>query len=113
MGKRFNLQKFFFAIGNQPHNTLQEYVRGRFTTIYGGIQDGGGKDIPVYTLTNEAIDEFQEYVSNAIYYACDGRPTDMKTLEKGKYVDILVVLNNYLQRVERANKEFDKLTKNK
>jgi len=37
----------------------------------------------------------------------------MKTLEKGSFLDLLLVLDNYIKKVERAQAEYDKLKKNK
>jgi len=32
-------------------------------------------------------------------------------MENGKYVDLLSILENYLKKVERLNKEYEKLNK--
>lgn len=50
-------------------------------------------------------------MNKMIYNACEGRPGDMKALENSTYWDFCSVLNNYLEKVDRHNKEMDKVAR--
>lgn len=56
--------------------------------------------------------EWDKFITDFFYYACDGSPTDMKTLEQGKWLDMLLVFDNYIAKTEAFREQYDKL-KNK
>lgn len=57
----------------------------------------------------EDIQAFDAWIEKSIYNACDGRPTDIRTLETGSYLDLLSVLNNYFEKVDAHIKYMDEL----
>lgn len=69
------------------------------------------KIVPTYQTPERAIAELGEYLDAIIYHACDGKPNDIKALEKGTFVDMLNVLNLYLKKVKRQNEEIDRINK--
>lgn len=44
-----------------------------------------------------------------MYNACEGRPSEIKALEKNTYLDFCMILDKYLEKVKAHNKQVEKL----
>lgn len=113
------MQKFFLACGLQAHKQVSEYSRNRFIKVFGGHQEDRGQSAgrdkskrsgqPKRLTIEEEMNAFDLWIDKSIYNACEGRPTDIKTLERGSYMDLLSVLDNYFEKVEKHNAYLEKL----
>lgn len=55
------------------------------------------------------MEESRKFINELIYLACDGRVSDIKALEKeSTYMEFCQILDSYLEKVERQNKEIEK-----
>lgn len=54
------------------------------------------------------LEEFDGFVNNLIYNACDGKVSDIKALERSTYFEFCTILNNFLSKVDAANREAEK-----
>lgn len=57
------------------------------------------------------MEESRKFINDIIYLACDGRPSDIKALQDNTYVEFCQILDSYLEKVKRNNKEIDKAKK--
>lgn len=106
------MPRFFFANGFRDHKEVSEYVRKRFTKVYGGNESNKRPVIQAYKDTYTAIEEYVDHINKLIYQACDGRPSDMQALGNlESFIELLVILDNFLQKVEQLTKQYDKFTK--
>jgi hypothetical protein len=106
------LQRFFFANGFSAHNKVFDYARGRFNFIFKEPDDtrGGRPNLQIYS--KDVDNEFMEYLSKLSYNACSGDASQIAALENKKYfIDFLDFCDNYLEKVDRINKQNDKLNK--
>lgn len=44
-----------------------------------------------------------------IYNCCEGKVSDIKALEGSTYFEFCAILDNFLQRVDKQNKEYEKM----
>ena len=104
------MQRFFFDLGIKSHNQVLEYSRRRFTYIFKEPVDARNsrKDLQVYSQGVES--EFIEYIDKLVYNACSGDAAQITALEKKEtFIEFLSFCNNYLEKVDRINKQNEKL----
>jgi hypothetical protein len=44
-----------------------------------------------------------------VYNCCDGKVSDIKALESSSYFEFCSILDKYLEKVDRQNKEYEKM----
>lgn len=98
---------FFFANWLEPSEKVFRETRARYTKLFGGKQDTKREDKEIYF--SRVGDEFDKWINSLVYNSCEGRMSDIKHLEKSSYLDFCQFLNSYLEKVERHNKEIEKL----
>jgi hypothetical protein len=57
------------------------------------------------------MDEGRKFINDIIYLACEGRASDIKALMDNSYIEFCSILDSYLEKVERTNKEIEKMKK--
>lgn len=55
------------------------------------------------------LDNFSDWINRLMYNACEGRPSEIKALEKNTYLDFCMILDKYLEKVKAHNKQVEKL----
>lgn len=48
-------------------------------------------------------------MNKLIYHACEGRAVDIKTLENSSYIDLLVHVDCYMDKVQTHNDQIEKM----
>ena len=57
------------------------------------------------------MEESRKFLNDLIYLASEGRPSDIKALQDNTYIEFCQILDSYLEKVKRNNKEIDKAKK--
>lgn len=57
------------------------------------------------------MDKNRRFINDLIYASCDGKPSDMKVLQDSTYMEFCGIIDSYLEKVERNNKEIKKMQK--
>lgn len=97
---------FFFAECARVDELFFTEAGRKFTYLFGGNQKPSRKDLPIYT--ERTLDDFDNFINEIIYAACDGRPSDIKVLESMTWYDFATVLNNYLKKVDQQKEQLSK-----